>query len=183
MPGLGKIRAACVLLVCGVALSACGSSDDDGTIPAANADALLAQLSQVQDAVNNGDCTTATANAHEFVDAVNQLPDTTGADTKAELRSAGENLETLAKEQCNTGPTGATGAKPQSSTSSTVAPPTTTTTSSTTSTTTTTTSTQKPPPETAGGNEGPGGGSSQGGGGGADIGGGTGGTGGPGKGD
>jgi hypothetical protein len=172
MPGLGKIGAACALLACATALSACGSGDD-GTIPADDAQGLLAQLGDVRTAIESGQCASATANAREFVNLVDQLPATTGTDAKNALRTAGQNLETLAQDQCSTGPTGPTGPKTTSTTSTTTPTSTTTTTTTTSSTTTT----QKPPPENGGGNEGTGGGT----GGGTDVGGGTGGTGGPGK--
>jgi len=164
MSGLGKIGAAGALVACLLILSACGSGGNDATIPKTDADNLLAQLSQVQDAITSGDCATASANAAEFVNAVDALPANTGADTKAELRAAGENLENLTKSQCQSGPTGPSGPK---STSPTTAPPTTTTPTTTETTTTSTTTTAKPPPQNGGGQ-----------GGGNNIGGGTGGTGG-----
>jgi outer membrane murein-binding lipoprotein Lpp len=179
MPGKKPLTALLALAATVTVVAGCGSNADK-TIPPTDAQTLNQQLSAVQQAVAAGDCATALSNAQRFIDTVNQLPDTAGADTKTALRTAGDQLKTLASDpaQCQpSGTTGLTGSKPRTTTSTT--PTTTTTTPTTTSTTTTsTTTTKSAPPPSEGGNPGgnPGGGN---GGGGANGGtsGGTGGTG------
>jgi hypothetical protein len=199
MPGKKQLAGALAVVAAAVAISACGSSDSK-TIPPDDAAKLTSALTAVQTAINNRDCAEAEARAHDFVVAVNELPDTVGAEDKDALRGAGVNLEKLAKDrsQCKTPPpvTGASGETgPQTTTTSTV--PTTTDTESTTTTTSTTstTTTSEPPPGNSGGGGdtgGPpsdtggggntGGGGDTGGGGGGGTGGGSGGTGGTGTG-
>jgi hypothetical protein len=167
------------------ALAGCGSDSSDKTIPPAEAQTLNQQLSAVQQAVERGDCETALSDAQNFVDTVNQLPENTGPDVKTALRTAGDNLKTLANDpsQCQpTGTTGLTGSKPDTTTSST--PPTTSTaeTTTTATTTTSTTSTQSAPPPSGGGGGNQGGGNPGGGTDGGTDGGTSGGTGGTGAG-
>lgn len=194
MPGQKRLAGALAAVAAAMAISACGSSSDNATIPQQNADELNAALNSVQAAVDSGDCKAAEKAAGNFIDTVNNLPDTVGTDDKEALRSAGENLEELARDpqQCvpDTGASGASGEQPTSTTdSSTTLPPTTTETTTTSSTTSTTTQTQPAPsgggntgqpPSTGGGPPSTGGGGDTGGGGG--VGGGTGGTGGTGTG-
>ena len=157
-------------------LSGCGSDENSGQIPQANADQLNAALDAVSAAVetNPPACDTATSQASAFVDQVNQLPVTAGTDLKEALRGAGENLKQLVNEQCAS--TGATGpSAPERPTTSSTTPTTSSTTDTTSSTTTTdttssTTTTEEPPPRGNGNGGGPPGGGG--------TGGGTGGTGG-----
>ena len=166
MPGKKPLTALLALAATVVVVAGCGSSGADKTIPPADAQTLNQQLSAVQRAVAAGDCATALSSAQSFIDIVNQLPDTAGADVKTALRTAGDNLKTLASDpaQCQpSGTTGLTGSKPNNTTSS--APATTTTTPTTTSTTTTsTTTTKSAPPPSGGGNQGGGNGGGNGGG-------------------
>ena len=195
MPGQKRLAGALAAVAVAVAISACGSSGDNATIPPENANQLTAALNGVQDAVDAQDCQLAKQRAHDFINAVNELPDTVGTADKDALRSAGENLEKLASNpsQCvpSTGTTGLPGQQTTSTTQSTTSVPTTTV----PTTTTTTSTTQTTPPENGGGNQGNGGGGSSGngggetgggsntsGGGGGEAGGGSGGTGGTGTG-
>src|SRR5215212_9795146 len=191
MRGQKRLAGALAVVAAAMAISACGSSGDDATIPQDNANQLLSALNGVQSAVDAQDCKLAEERAQAFINSVNALPDTVGADDKEMLRSAGDNLQKLAKDptQCKpepaTGPSGDTGVEPTT-------PTTTTPTTTTPATTTTSTTTQpEPPPDTGGGNEGNGGGpptdtgggppTDTGGGqtgGGGEVGGGSGGTGG-----
>jgi hypothetical protein len=178
MPGQKRLAGALAVVAAAMAISACGSSGDNQTIPRSDADALLSELNGVQAAVNKRNCSLAKRRAQAFIDNVNLLPDTVGTANKEALRNAGENLEKLANDrsQCKperpqAGTTGLSG----SQTSSIPAPATTPTTTTSSTTTTTTTSTTQQPPQTGGGN---GGGSSSGGGGGSNSGGGGGNTGG-----
>lgn len=79
-------------------LAGCGGSGDEGTIPSQNADELLQQLSLVETNVADGNCTTATTEAQQFVLAVNALPKDVGAETKEGLRDAGENLVAMTQD-------------------------------------------------------------------------------------
>jgi predicted small lipoprotein YifL len=177
MPGMKAVLALLALAATAAALAGCGSSGDK-TLDPAEAQSLKTALAGVQQAVSVGDCVTAQARAQDFIDAVNQLPDTAGAQTKSALRAAGDNLKTLANDPSQCHPAGATGvAGAQTSgadattTTSSVPPPTSTTTTSTTTTSTTTTS-STPSQGQDGGGQGQDGGS-----GGPPTDGGTGGTG------
>jgi hypothetical protein len=153
MPGQKRVAGALAVAAAAVAISACGSSSSDKTIDPADAQLLQSRLSAVQLAVSEGRCNVAQSRAQDFVDAVNQLPETVGADDKATLRSAGEHLADLAKDpsQCKPSPTGTSGLQgDQTSTT----PTTTTAVPTTTATTTTTTSTPEPAPGNSGGNQG-----------------------------
>jgi hypothetical protein len=111
---LGRPRIALALAVAASAagLTAC-NGDGDGTIPPDRADALLAQLTQVEDAVERGDCTTAVTEAAQLYSAVDALPAEVGTETKGVLFSLVENLQTLTADQCEqTGATGETGFEP-----------------------------------------------------------------------
>ena len=164
MPGTNRIPPLLALLAAVAALSGCGSEDDiDGQIPATNADQLNAALNTVRTAVASNDCATANSGADGFIDAVNELPATAGADLKEALQEAGANLRALVDDQCP--PTGATGPSDTqppatSSTPSTTESSTSSTTDSTTTTTTTTTSTssteETQPPDGNGGDNGQG---------------------------
>jgi len=98
MPGPARRRVAAIALAA-LALGAAGcGSDDEATIPQENAEALLALLSQVETSADRGDCTSATTDATQFVQGVNALPKEVGADTKEELRKAGENLVAMTRD-------------------------------------------------------------------------------------
>ncbi len=181
MRGTAALPALLAILAAVVALSACGSDEIGGQIPAQNAADLKASLSQVRDDIEAGDCDSASSGAQSFVDGVNALPAEATTELKDALRNAGDRLQALVSEECPaTGTTGVTGPRSTTSdttTTSTSTPDTTTTTD--TETDTTTTETEQPPEEPGNGN-GAGNGGDDGGapsGGGSDDGtGGTGGT-------
>lgn len=191
MPGQKRLAGALAAVAAAMAISACGSSGDNQTISPENANELTSALNAVQAAVESRNCDLAEQRAHDFIDAVNALPDTVGTEDKDKLRSAGENLEKLAQDpaQCKPPPpkTGTTDLGGVEPTDTATKPPTTT---ATTTSSTTTTTTQSQPTGNGGGNEGNGGepssgtgggdtgsGSGGGGGGGGEAGGGSGGTG------
>jgi hypothetical protein len=168
MPGTkplaGVLAAAAVVAV----LGACGSSAEK-TLDPADAQSLNAKVAAVDNAVASGNCENAQVAAQDFIDTVNQLPQSATTDTKDALRSAGDSLKSLAANpsQCQqAGATGVAGAQPTTSSTPTVTPTTTTpTTTTTTATTSTTTTKAAPPPAQNGngnGNEGSGGGGNQG---------------------
>jgi outer membrane murein-binding lipoprotein Lpp len=186
MPGTNKIFPLLALCAAVAALSGCGSGDDiNGQIPATNADQLNASLDAVRTAAqaNPPDCEAAASQADQFVNLVNDLPESAGTDLKAALRDAGGNLQQLVNDQCPpTGATGPSGAQPPASSSTPSTSESSTTSSSTdtteTTTTSTTSSTQQTQPPGHGNGAGNGGGNGNGGGEDGGTGGGTGGTGG-----
>jgi hypothetical protein len=152
MPGQKRVAGALAVAAAAVAISACGSSSGNPTIPSTNATQLTTALNAVEAAVNQGKCNRAQAEAQAFIDAVNQLPDTVGTPDKEKLRSAGENLQKLAQEpsQCKPTPIGTSGAQGAQTTTTTSTP----TVVPTPTSTTTTTSTTSEPSGNSGGNQG-----------------------------
>jgi hypothetical protein len=150
---LGKKRLAAMLVIgaAATAMSACGSSDTSKTLSQEEANILRVKLAAVQTAEDTGKCAAIKATANDFVQAVNDLPETAGADVKTQLREAGENIETLATDPSNcqqpSGASGFTGTETtSSSTTSTIPTTTAPTTTATTTSSTTTSSTSEPPP-------------------------------------
>src|SRR5215211_3686484 len=142
----GRTALALALAAGSLALSACGG-DEGGTIPQANADALLQEVENLEQNVETGQCSLATASVDRLRQGIDDLPKEVGIETKSGLFDLVDRLQNLVDTQCepvDTGPTGETGVKP-----------------TTTSTTTTTTETEEEPPpeeEEDEGNEGSGGG-------------------------
>jgi hypothetical protein len=142
-------------------LAGCGSSDDKSIPPDASGQ-LIAQLHQVQDQVNAGNCEVAKSQATVFKNSVGSLPSSVDSSTKQDLTKLADNLVELASNpaQCaSTGATGVSGATSTegSSTSSTESNESTepeTTSSTTTSTTSTAPEESQPSPPTAGGEQG-----------------------------
>ena len=158
------------------AVAGCGSSDINGAVSPEEANLLKANLTGVQEAAELGDCDALTTRTHAFLDSVNGLPATAGADLKNALRESANHLTTLANEQCASGTTGPTRSTSSSSTTTSPPPttsPTTTDTTAPPTTSTTTTSTKEESPPSGGGKP-----SANGNGSGGGVGGGTGGTGG-----
>ena len=60
------------MAVCALALSACGD-EEEGTIPAEPAQALQAQLDQIEASIDAGACDAAQTQALGFAQAVNEL--------------------------------------------------------------------------------------------------------------
>jgi hypothetical protein len=147
MPGQKRVAGALAVAAAAVAISACGSSSSsDQTIPSAKSQILQSRLSAVELAVSEGHCNVAETRAQSFVDAVNQLPDTVGTENKDALRTAGENLQTLAQQpsQCKPTPIGTSGTQGDQATSTSSTTEIVPTTPTTTATTTSTTSTSPP---------------------------------------
>jgi hypothetical protein len=147
MPGQKRVAGALAVAAAAVAISACGSSSSsDQTIPSAKSQILQSRLSAVELAVSEGHCNVAETRAQSFVDAVNQLPDTVGIENKDALRTAGENLQTLAQQpsQCKPTPIGTSGTQGDQTTSTTSSAEVVPTTPTTTATTTSTTSASPP---------------------------------------
>jgi hypothetical protein len=183
MPPKTRLPALLALAAAVAALSGCGSGNDiNGQIPPADADQLNTELETVRSAVASHDCVTAGSGADGFVDAVNDLPATAGADLKEALQEAGANLRTLVNDQCPpTGATGPSGTQPTTSSSTTSTTDSTTSSTTDTTTTSTTSSTEQTQPQGNGNGGGNAGGNGHGGGngnGGGGTDGGTGGTGG-----
>ena len=183
MPGTNKIIPLLALVAAVAALSGCGSGGDiNGQIPATNADQMNAALNTVRTAVASNDCATANSGADGFVDAVNELPATAGADLKQALQEAGANLRTLVNDQCpRSGATGLSGAQPPASSSTPSTTDSANSSTTDTTTTSTTSSTEQTQPQGNGNGGGNAGGNGHGGGngnGGGGTDGGTGGTGG-----
>jgi hypothetical protein len=152
MPGQKRLAGALAVAATAVAISACGSSSSsDQTIDPADANELTSALSGVESAVASGNCRRAQTEAVDFVAVVNQLPDTVGTANKEALRSAGENLQTLAQDpsQCKPTPIGTSG--PQGDQSTGTSTTTTAITPTTTDTTTTSSTSEEPPPSNNGG--------------------------------
>ena len=108
MPGIRAIASA-LAAVCAVAgLAACGS-DDEGTIPQENGQLMLAQLEDVEQAVDAQDCDTARSAAVGFTDQVDALPSEVDSEVRDALVEAGNQLVALTQdpEQCTPVDTGA----------------------------------------------------------------------------
>ncbi|MFL5870098.1 MAG: FIMAH domain-containing protein [Solirubrobacterales bacterium] len=146
-------RTALAALVAAV-IAGCGSSDDK-SIPSDDSGQLIAQLHQVQDQVEAGNCELAQAGAAQFKDSVSNLPASVDSDTKQDLTKLADNLVNLAENpaQCGGGTTGESGAVTSSTESSTTDSSTepTESTSTTTSTTSTTEPDEEQPPSESSG--------------------------------
>ena len=127
VPSAGRQQAAVALVAACLALPACGSGDE-ATIPEENADQLLAQLDEIDQAVADADCSKARTDISQLTGAVNELPADVGVETKEALRQLTDNLAELTESQCEepaSGDTGETGVVPPPSeeTETTTAPP------------------------------------------------------------
>ena len=134
--GLPVVAAVAALLIAG-----CGSGEDT-PVPDSQSEALLAQLDDIQQAVDDGHCNIAAGQAESFAEQVQALSDV-DADVKDTLQQAASRLVDLANDpgQCvETGATGAGGVQPTES--DTTAEQTTTTESTTATETTATDTTQ-----------------------------------------
>jgi hypothetical protein len=125
-PGPRSLAPALAVLALGVA--GCGS-DIEKTIPPENADAMLAQLDQIESSTQNGDCEIAQNGVLQLREQAGMLPKEVGAETKETLFELVDNLEGLVESQCEQPATGATG--PETTTEPPTETPTTSTTTST----------------------------------------------------
>ena len=161
MPGITRLPsllALLALLAILAVLPGCGSDEISGEIPLNNANQLNAALDGVSNAIASQNCEAATAQAEEFVNAVNALPADPAADLKPELQAAGNNLRTLVSDECTTTePTQQTSTQ-QPETSSTTSTTSSSTEETDTTTTSTTTSTDETEPPGNGQGQGPSGG-------------------------
>jgi hypothetical protein len=137
--------------LCALALVACGS-DDEGTIPPTNAQALLDDLEDAQAERDEQDCPGLVDAAGNLITDVGELPDTVDPEVRTALADGAQNLQDLANDESNCQPTGPTG--PSGQQTETVEPTTTEAFTETTTTETTTTEEEpvEPPPQP--GNEG-----------------------------
>ena len=132
----GRTALALALAAGSMALAACGG-DEGGTIPQANADALLEQVDRLEQDVASGNCSLATDAVNDLTTQINALPKEVGLETKNDLRDLATNLEDLLS-QCQEPDTGASG-------ESGVTPTTSTTTTTTETDTETDTGSEEPP--------------------------------------
>ena len=107
----GRTAPALALAGAAIGLAACGSSDEGGTIPPEDANAMLAQVDRVESNVEDGNCSLAAGAVSQLRDQVDALPAETGAETKGELFRLVDNLGELVDDpsQCEEPETGATG--------------------------------------------------------------------------
>ena len=91
---LRPARTSLALVLCLAAgtLAACGS-EDEGTIPQDNSDAMLATLDQVENAVEEGNCEIAANGVAQLNEQVNTLPKEAGVEVKDDLRRLVDNLD------------------------------------------------------------------------------------------
>jgi hypothetical protein len=137
--------------MCAFALAACGS-DEDGTIPPQNAEAMLAALDDAQGEQETRDCAGLADAAGNLQSEVDGLPDGVDPEVRTALAEGAQNLQDLANDESKcepAGPTGPSGQQQEETPTETVAP---TTTTEETTTETTTTETQE---ESGGPNGGP----------------------------
>jgi hypothetical protein len=153
---------AAVLGVAAAALVACGSSASDRKklIPPRSADRLKTALSDVQSAVDDGNCDSAARAITRARGALVNLPRAVDDRLVARLRQGIDNLEQIAPDECQSNQqtstetttettTPETTSTPTTATTDTTTTPTTSTsTSDTTTTPTTSTSTTTAPPPT-----------------------------------
>ena len=95
----GQAALAAALAAAALGVGACGSGDEK-TIPRSDAEALLATLAEIEQKVEEGDCSSALTDATQFVAQVNSLPRDVGVETKEALREGGQNLIKLGEDEC-----------------------------------------------------------------------------------
>jgi hypothetical protein len=142
------------------ALVACGSDDEDGTIPQQNASVMLQALDDAEGELEERDCDSLADAAGNLRTAAEDLSDEVDTEVRDAIVEGASNLQTLANDESQCQPatetTGATGAQEEVPTTTTTPPPAETTTEATTTTTTTEPEEEQPQPDN--GNQGEGGG-------------------------
>lgn len=133
-----------LLLVCGLALAACGG-DDEGTIPPANATAMLQSLEDAGNERDEGDCDGIADAAGNLETQIDELPSEVDPEVKTALLDGAKNLRTLAGETSQCEPSGPTGPSGQQTEPTTTEETTTEFTEPTTTEETTTTEEEAPP--------------------------------------
>ena len=122
--------------VCAIVLAACGSDDEDGTIPPASAQALIQSLQDAQGEQSQGDCQGVADAAGNLLTQIDQLPDSVDPEVRQALVEGANNLRELGADETNCGGTGPTGEEGPQTTDTTTSTPAPTTTETTTDTTT-----------------------------------------------
>jgi hypothetical protein len=129
-----------------LAVTSCGGSSA-GDLPAADAQQLNSELSDVQTLFNQGGCTAASQHVDGLIARIQSLPDSVDSDLRQALANGANHLKNLLDDpkNCPVTSTGATTTTPSTtpttttSTTTTETKPTTPTTTPTTTTTSTTT--------------------------------------------
>jgi hypothetical protein len=159
------MRAATLIaLVLVLAVAGCGGGNDKKTIPAGNAQSLIAGLDRVSDQFDNGACNGAQAKVSDLQNAADNLPSSVDPEVKKNIQDGLQRLNDLVQRDCQRSETTTTSSTTSSTTPTTTS--TTTTTSSSSPTTTSTTSTSTSSSDTGGveppnGGTGPGGATGQ----------------------
>jgi hypothetical protein len=122
--------------VCAIVLAACGSDDEDGTIPPASAQALIQSLQDAQGEQSQGDCQGVADAAGNLLTQIDQLPNSVDPEVRQALVEGSDNLRALGEDETNCGGTGPTGQEGPETTDTTTTTPPPTTTETTTDTTT-----------------------------------------------
>lgn len=133
-------------------LAACGGRTDAG-IPAADAEGLKSQITDVRQAVESGRCSDVPGQLRQVDDAIDDLPASVDDQLVNNLRDGADRLLSVARDECDASPTEttttetATTETTQTETTQTQTEPVeTTTTPPPTTTTVAPTTTQPPPP-------------------------------------
>jgi hypothetical protein len=126
--------------------ASCTGSGVDGGIPQASADDLKAQIADVQEFVDRGDCDGIDGQLRQVTEAIDNLPASTDAALVANLRQGAQQLQTTAIEACNSRTETQTQTQPQETVTETI--PTVTQTVPETTPTTPPETTPTTPPET-----------------------------------
>jgi hypothetical protein len=106
---------------CALAMNACGSDDDQGTIPQDQGTQIIALLDQLEQRVEDGSCDAAQATATEIGNRIQALPEQVDGELRRTLVTASGRLAEQTRTQCEeepekpeeplppTDPTGVTG--------------------------------------------------------------------------
>ncbi|HYZ81468.1 MAG TPA: hypothetical protein VE571_09385 [Solirubrobacteraceae bacterium] len=132
----------CIGLVVVLALAGCGSKQGH-TIPASDAQSLVAGLDRVGSQFDSGACNGAQAKVRDLQDAAARLPSGVDPEVKANIEAGLRRLQALVQRDCQRTQTTTTSSSSSSSSSSTVTSTTTTTSSSVTTTATSTSTTSQ----------------------------------------
>ena len=110
MPGIRALTSAMAAVACATALAACGGEDENGPIPPEQGNQLLERLSEIEAAVDQGDCDRARQLAVGLAEDVGRLPLVEDPELRDALVEASGNLVSLTEDPQECQPdTGATG--------------------------------------------------------------------------
>jgi outer membrane murein-binding lipoprotein Lpp len=135
--------AACIGVIAALALAGCGSKQGH-TIPAGDAQSLIAGLDRVTSQFDSGACNGAEAKVRDLEDAAGRLRSSVDPEVKNNIEAGLRRLEAIVHRDCQRPQTTTTSSTTSSSTPTTTS--TTTTTSSSTSTTSSSTSSSSESP-------------------------------------